>query len=826
MKRKFSNTWKSMAWLLVFAMIVTLVPSVELQAAAKKTVNVNTQKELDAAMKNNNVKKIGIKTIKSKTFTLKAGDYSNKKIVVKSPNAKIDNYANVSSVVIRDAKKYMEYANGNNIRVEDNKLTLGIEEGASVNHLKMDAEGGTNKVVVRGDLTKLSVSADDQNLNIRNQGAIGKINVHKSADITMTGNSTKTVKVNTGAGAENVKMKTDIPVSVSAKNDVELTLNAGAEGSDVKAKTEEAEIAVDNNTTAKVEVENPTGTKTEVAAGESTDTSKDNQTSDNTNTGSNTGTGGSTGGGSSSGGSTGGSSSVAVTGISLDRNEAEVTTGSSITLTATVTPSNATNKTVTWESSNENVAAVEAGEVTVHAEAKVGDTVKITAKAGSYSAECVITVVAKEEAPGEPVEPEDPAVPNPTLTVVAAPLADGVKVSYEATLKNETITLKTAEDSKVPSHANADGQDGYWVGFGLSIPEGVETFKYAWGEDGTLGEENSLKGRDDIYTDDGTTYLCFYVDASKGNKTLKVAFGTYEYKFKVDVQGVECEKEEEEVQNPTLTVVAAPLADGVKVSYEATLKNETITLKTAEDSKVPSHANADGQDGYWVGFGLSIPEGVETFKYAWGEDGTLGEENSLKGRDDIYTDDGTTYLCFYVDASKGNKTLKVAFGTYEYKFKVDVQGVECEKEEEEVQNPTLTVVAAPLADGVEVNYVATLEDGTITLKTVEDSKVPSHKNADGRDGYWVGFGLSIPEDVETFKYAWGEDDTLGEEKSLKGRDDIYTEDDGTTYLCFYVDVDASKDDKILKVAFGTCEYKFTINVKGVNCATETEATES
>lgn len=82
---------------------------------------------------------------------------------------------------------------------------------------------------------------------------------------------------------------------------------------------------------------------------------------------------------------------VAVTGISLNKTALALTEGNSETLTATVTPGNATDKTVTWSSSKEGVAMVDAnGKVTAVA---AGDAI-ITAKAGDKTATCTVTVSA------------------------------------------------------------------------------------------------------------------------------------------------------------------------------------------------------------------------------------------------------------------------------------------------------------------------------------------------------------------------------------------------------------------------------------------------
>lgn len=61
---------------------------------------------------------------------------------------------------------------------------------------------------------------------------------------------------------------------------------------------------------------------------------------------------------------------VAVTGVTLDKTSASLTVGGTETLTATVNPDDATDKTVTWKSSDESVATVDDGVVTAVAAAR------------------------------------------------------------------------------------------------------------------------------------------------------------------------------------------------------------------------------------------------------------------------------------------------------------------------------------------------------------------------------------------------------------------------------------------------------------------------
>ena len=89
---------------------------------------------------------------------------------------------------------------------------------------------------------------------------------------------------------------------------------------------------------------------------------------------------------------------IAVTGVSLDQTSASVARGGTLQLTATLSPSNAENKAVTWTSSDTSVATVSStGLVTVSSSAAVGSTATITVTTadGGYTATCLVTVRAR-----------------------------------------------------------------------------------------------------------------------------------------------------------------------------------------------------------------------------------------------------------------------------------------------------------------------------------------------------------------------------------------------------------------------------------------------
>ena len=84
---------------------------------------------------------------------------------------------------------------------------------------------------------------------------------------------------------------------------------------------------------------------------------------------------------------------IEVTSVSLDQTKLELTEGDTATLTATVNPADATDKTLTWTSSDSSVAAVSAnGEVKA---IKAGSTTITVSSANGKNATCVVSVAKK-----------------------------------------------------------------------------------------------------------------------------------------------------------------------------------------------------------------------------------------------------------------------------------------------------------------------------------------------------------------------------------------------------------------------------------------------
>ena len=137
--------------------------------------------------------------------------------------------------------------------------------------------------------------------------------------------------------------------------------------------------------------------------------------------------------------------STAVTGISLDKTEMTLILGQTGTLIPTVLPENATDKTVTWSSSDETVATVADGVVTPVA----AGNATITAQAGEFTATCAVKVLSAAPAYTVTMGEDKAVVANETVTIpvtvghttdVTAYNAFDMTFTYDASILELTST--------------------------------------------------------------------------------------------------------------------------------------------------------------------------------------------------------------------------------------------------------------------------------------------------------------------------------------------------------------------------------------------------
>lgn len=151
--------------------------------------------------------------------------------------------------------------------------------------------------------------------------------------------------------------------------------------------------------------------------------------------------------------------------VTLSKTALTLEAGKTGKLSATVLPTTATDKSVTWSSNNEAVATVNAnGTVTAH---KAG-TADITARtANGKSASCTVTVTGGSTEPTEPVEPTNSVSASATLRTAGH--SDG-KPSFRLALKNAqnvaTVRVQFTADTNLVS---VTGTNGFTV---LDQPKG------------------------------------------------------------------------------------------------------------------------------------------------------------------------------------------------------------------------------------------------------------------------------------------------------------------------------------------------------------------
>ncbi len=136
---------------------------------------------------------------------------------------------------------------------------------------------------------------------------------------------------------------------------------------------------------------------------------------------------------------------VSVTGVTLDKDKLELVEGDSAQLLATVLPANATNKNVTWSSTNESAATVDQ-DGNVKAVNEASTLISVTTDDGGYIAICLVNVTEK-------IIP----VAGVTLNETKLELVEGESAQLTATVLPEDATNKNvAWSSSDPSIVSVD----------------------------------------------------------------------------------------------------------------------------------------------------------------------------------------------------------------------------------------------------------------------------------------------------------------------------------------------------------------------------------
>jgi len=160
---------------------------------------------------------------------------------------------------------------------------------------------------------------------------------------------------------------------------------------------------------------------------------------------------------------------IQVTGIKLSKSALELEEGQSATLKAMVTPSNATDKTVTWKSYDEQIVTVsKSGKVTAK---KVG-TATVVARCGEQEASCKV-IVKEKPAPVHQHVQQQPVQQQPVQQTQAV---SSPKTGFDN--GHEWVDLGLPSGTK-------------WAtcNVGASSPQGNGNY-YAWGETSTKSDSD------------------------------------------------------------------------------------------------------------------------------------------------------------------------------------------------------------------------------------------------------------------------------------------------------------------------------------------------
>ena len=158
-----------------------------------------------------------------------------------------------------------------------------------------------------------------------------------------------------------------------------------------------------------------------------------------------------------------GTQEVLANSISLNLTSKTLSKGDSVNLVATILPSNTTNKTVTWSSSNTAVAIVADGTV-----AAIGNgTTIISAKTSNGKvATCVITV-QDAQTPSNPSTPTTPSQPDTSTDFEFEAYGSGYTVvAYTGTATNVTVP-STYNGKKVIAIGTEDGNKGFYKNYDI-----------------------------------------------------------------------------------------------------------------------------------------------------------------------------------------------------------------------------------------------------------------------------------------------------------------------------------------------------------------------
>ena len=271
---------------------------------------------------------------------------------------------------------------------------------------------------------------------------------------------------------------------------------------------------------------------------------------------------------------------VPVTGVMLDQTELSLIVDGTAKLDATVEPNDATDKTVTWSSDNDDVATVDA-DGNVKAVAPGTATITVTTQDGSHTATCTVTVTAKTYTVSVTPSSIDFGSECPDYT---QPDAQSVPRTNTGNQTVE-ITLPTATDYTIT------GGNEFTNGTASIEPKGTATFTVQPNSGLTAGTY------DETLTVYGTTVTVRFTVGHEWGEPAWTWDGT------TATATFTCKNDASHTQTVTATVTStvktAPTCteDGT-TTYTATATFNGTTYTATKNITIPATGHEWGEDGH------------------------------------------------------------------------------------------------------------------------------------------------------------------------------------------------------------------------------------
>ena len=526
---------------------------------------------------------------------------------------------------------------------------------------------------------------------------------------------------------------------------------------------------------------------------------------------------------------------IAVEGVGINAQNITLEVGETTTVIATVLPENATNKNVTWSSSEKDIASVDNGLITGKSEGTA--TITVETQDGNYQASVEVNVINPTEEEVTITGIDIASMPTKTTYIKGEGLdltggiitvtysddtftevdmtSDEVEVTgYDSNLVgNQTLTISYEEQTTTfeitvrneitgIAVATTPNKTSYTVGEELDLTGGVITVSY---EDGTTADVDMLSAE---------VQVTGYNSTQIGNQTITVSYAGHTATFNVTVRNEVREigiasapskisyirGEELELAGGVITVTYVDgstenvdmTSEEVEVTgYDRTeLGTQTITVSygghTAQfevevRNEVTGIAlkNTPSKTTYVRGEELDLTGGVITISY---EDGTTTEIDMTS---ELVETTG------YNSSSLGSQTITVSYAGYTTTFDIIVKNEVTGISIKDLPSKMTYVKGEniDLSDGV---LVVTYEDGTnaeVPMTANEIEVIGFDSSSEGTQtvtisyaGYTATFGVTVKNEATgiTIESTPSKKTyVIGEEIDLTGGVLVVSYEDGT-----------------------------------------------